>query len=74
MPPVLIFEPFHLLRLTHIMRAPAFLLSAVLAAALGACGYKGPLYLPKPKPETQSAQPAPAQDPQKSGVQEPAKP
>jgi predicted small lipoprotein YifL len=56
------------------MRILVFLLSTVLAATLGACGYKGPLYLPKPKPETQSANPAPAQDPQKSAVQVPAKP
>lgn len=74
MPPVLIFEPFHLFRFAHIMRILVFLLSTVLAATLGACGYKGPLYLPKPKPETQSANPAPAQDPQKSAVQVPAKP
>lgn len=25
----------------------------VLAAVLASCGYKGPLYLPKPKPEAQ---------------------
>jgi predicted small lipoprotein YifL len=42
------------------MRAPISLL--VLAALLAACGYKGPLYLPKPKPEAQSA--APEQKPQ----------
>ena len=29
---------------------------------LGACGYKGPLYLPKPKPEAQRSAPAPAPD------------
>ncbi|MEK6592784.1 MAG: lipoprotein [Pseudomonadota bacterium] len=63
-----------MLRLTHIMRVLAFLLPAVLVAALGACGYKGPLYLPKPKPETQSAEPAPAQDRQKSGVPDPSRP
>ncbi len=46
----------------------------LLAALLGACGFKGPLYLPKPKPEAQPAKPAPAslQDPQKGGTQEPA--
>jgi predicted small lipoprotein YifL len=25
----------------------------LLAAVIAACGYKGPLYLPKPKPEVQ---------------------
>ena len=42
------------------MRAVVSML--VLAAMLAACGYKGPLYLPKPKPEAQ--QPAPAEKPQ----------
>ena len=74
MPPVLIFEPFQLPGFTHIMRVPAFLLPAVFAAALGACGYKGPLYLPKPQTETQPAKPASAQESQKSGAQEPARP
>ena len=49
----------------------ALILSVVLAAVLGACGYKGPLYLPKPKPETGSAQP-PAQPAQKPESQGPA--
>jgi predicted small lipoprotein YifL len=41
----------------HIMRpAVSLLLAAVL---LSACGYKGPLYMPKPKPEAQR----PAQPP-----------
>lgn len=31
-----------------------------LAALLAACGYKGPLYLPKPKPEAQKPAPPPA--------------
>lgn len=52
------------------MRIVALLL---LAALLGACGFKGPLYLPQPKPEVQSAKPAPApRDQQKAGAQEPA--
>jgi predicted small lipoprotein YifL len=34
----------------------------VLAVLIAACGYKGPLYLPKPKPEATS--PAPEQKPQ----------
>lgn len=72
--PVLIFEPFQLPGFTHIMRVPALLLPAVFAAALGACGYKGPLYLPKPQPEAQPAKPASAQESQKNGAQEPARP
>jgi predicted small lipoprotein YifL len=74
MPRVLIFEPFPLFRFSDNMRVLVILLSAVLVAMLGACGYKGPLYLPKPKPEAQAVKPAPAQDPQNSGVQVPAKP
>jgi len=38
------------------MRAAVTLI--VLAAVMTACGYKGPLYLPKPQPEAQ--RPAPA--------------
>ncbi len=33
------------------------LLILILAFALAGCGYKGPLYLPKPKPETQKPAP-----------------
>ena len=35
-----------------------------LAVLLAGCGHKGPLYLPKPKPEAQKPdlKPAPAQD------------
>lgn len=46
----------------------------LLAALLGACGYKGPLYLPESKSEAQPAKPAPApqQDPRKAGMQGPA--
>ncbi len=37
------------------------LLILIVASLLGACGYKGPLYHPKPKPEAQKpAAPAPA--------------
>lgn len=70
MPPMLIFRPsFH--PGPVIMR---IIIPLLLAALLGACGYKGPLYLPKPKPETQPAKPAqaPSQDPRKAGTQEPA--
>jgi len=43
--------------------------SLVLTALLAACGYKGPLYVPKPKPEAQRpAAPAPAQQPQQDAV------
>jgi len=34
----------------------------MLAALLAACGYKGPLYLPKPKPEAQKPASPPASD------------
>ena len=43
----------------------------LLAALLGACGYKGPLYLPRPAAESQSAKPAPPQGRQ-AAPQEPA--
>ena len=32
----------------------------VLALSIAGCGYKGPLYLPKPKPEAQKPAPPPA--------------
>ncbi len=40
------------------------LITILAAALLAGCGYKGPLYLPKPKPVAQkpSPRPAPAQD------------
>lgn len=40
----------------------------VLVAVLAACGYKGPLYLPKPKPEAPAQPAAPAQEPKKDGA------
>ena len=45
---------------------PSFLMRAVVSllvivVLLAACGYKGPLYLPKPKPEAQQPAPAAAQ-------------
>ncbi|MFN7086704.1 MAG: LPS translocon maturation chaperone LptM [Burkholderiales bacterium] len=43
----------------------------LLAALLGACGYKGPLYLPQPAAASRPAQPAPHQDRQ-AAPQEPA--
>lgn len=40
------------------------LLILILASLFGACGYKGPLYQPKPKPEAQKpAAPAPSEAP-----------
>jgi len=44
------------------MRAAISLI--LLAVLLAGCGYKGPLYLPKPKPEAQkpAPKPVPAQD------------
>ena len=44
-------------------------LTLILAVALFAgCGYRGPLYLPKPKPEAQkpATPPAPQQDEKKT--------
>ncbi len=40
------------------------LILILVAALLAGCGYKGPLYLPKSKPEAQkpAPQPTPAQD------------
>jgi len=52
--------------LPHIMRLAICLL---LAALLTACGFKGPLYLPKP--EAQPVKPAPQQTPPKAGMPEP---
>jgi predicted small lipoprotein YifL len=40
------------------MRAALSLI--VLACAIAGCGYKGPLYMPKPKPEAQKPAPPPA--------------
>jgi len=37
----------------------AFITLIVLAAVLTACGYKGPLYLPKEKPPAQKSAPQP---------------
>jgi predicted small lipoprotein YifL len=40
------------------MRATVSLI--VLALSIAGCGYKGPLYHPKPKPEAQKPAPPPA--------------
>ena len=47
----------------------ALLSLIVLVALLAACGYKGPLTLPKPKPEAQKPAPPPSSQPdeKKSG-------
>jgi predicted small lipoprotein YifL len=47
------------------MRAAISLI--LLAVLLAGCGYKAPLYLPKPKPEAQkpASKPAPTQDDRK---------
>lgn len=42
--------------------------SLVLVAMLAACGYKGPLYLPKPKPEAPAPAATPGQDSKKDGA------
>jgi predicted small lipoprotein YifL len=49
----------------------AIVSSLVLLSLLAACGYKGPLFLPKPKPEAQTTTPAPAQDPKKAAKDSP---
>jgi len=41
----------------------ALLSLIALAALLAACGYKGPLTLPKPKPEAQKPAPPPSSQP-----------
>lgn len=46
------------------MRAVVSMLA--IAAMLAACGYKGPLYMPKPKPEAR--QPAPDPKPQQKSA------
>lgn len=39
----------------------------IVLALLAGCGHKGPLYLPKPKPDAKKpAQPAPPPQPQKA--------
>jgi predicted small lipoprotein YifL len=44
----------------HLCRIAA---SAVLLAALAACGYKGPLYMPKPAPPPESLTKPPTPQP-----------
>lgn len=43
-----------------VMRTALLLL--LIVPLLAACGYKGPLYLPKPKPEAQTTPAPPAED------------
>ncbi|HJQ63194.1 MAG: Prokaryotic lipoprotein-attachment site [Burkholderiales bacterium] len=38
----------------------------VIVPLIAACGYKGPLYLPKPKPEAQVTPAPPAEDTKKA--------
>jgi len=38
----------------------------VIVPLIAACGYKGPLYLPKPKPEAQATPAPPAEDTKKA--------
>jgi predicted small lipoprotein YifL len=44
------------------MRAAFWLIA--LALSIAGCGYKGPLYQPKPKPEAQKPAPPPAAQPE----------
>lgn len=62
---MLIFVPSN--RARH--RSPVRLILPLLliASLLAACGYKGPLYLPKPKPESPPAATKPAPEPRKDG-------
>jgi predicted small lipoprotein YifL len=47
--------------------------SLLLAALLGACGFKGPLVLPKPAPQAQPEKPAPSPQPaQNPDTQDPS--
>jgi predicted small lipoprotein YifL len=46
------------------MRVPLLLVAAALS--IMGCGYKGPLYLPKPKPEVQKPASTPAPKPEGS--------
>jgi len=46
------------------MRVPVSLVAVALSIA--GCGYKGPLYLPKPKPEVQKPASTPAPKPEAS--------
>ncbi len=46
----------------------ALLSSLILTALLAACGYKAPLYLPKPKPEAQPQTSPAAQEPKKDAA------
>ena len=48
----------------------ALLLLIVLAATAAACGYKGPLYLPKDKPGAHKPAAPPAAKPQEKKAQE----
>ena len=48
------------------MRAAIFLV--VLATLLAGCGYKGPLYPPKSKPEMQKPAPKPAPEQAEKGA------
>ena len=48
----------------------ALLLLIVLSSMLAACGYKGPLYLPKPKPAAQKPAAPPAPQPQEKRQEE----
>jgi predicted small lipoprotein YifL len=41
------------------------ILPLLIVLLLAACGYKGPLYLPKPKPESPPAAAKPAPEPKK---------
>jgi predicted small lipoprotein YifL len=44
------------------------ILLLVLAAVSAGCGHRGPLYLPKPKPDAHQPAPPPAPDEKKPGA------
>lgn len=46
----------------------AVVCSLILVVLLAACGHKGPLFLPKPKPEAQDAGGAQKQEPKKDAT------
>ena len=55
--------PFTVYRLPYLTMRTLLLLTA-LSLLLAGCGYKGPLTLPKPKPEAQKSAPSASSQPE----------
>lgn len=49
------------------MRTFSLILALLLTVALNACGYKTPLSLPKPAPDTAASKPAPSPETTNAG-------